>query len=178
MGLVVTRQRCKDNGPTASAAVEIRMMLNDQRSGNFVVADGHFERSGSPPALNLGPDHGQVRQGSEPNLTTPNPFFADALGAIDGTHIFCTSSAEDRDSTRDRKGNLTQNCLAVCSFDMLFLYFMSGWEGSAHDLVHFHHARRTDFSIPEGKYYLADAGFASSDTLLVPYRGVRYHLSE
>jgi hypothetical protein len=47
MGLVVTRQRCKDNGPTASAAVEIRMMFDDQRSGNFVVADGHFERSGS-----------------------------------------------------------------------------------------------------------------------------------
>ena len=106
------------------------------------------------------------------------PFFANALGAIDGTHIFCTPSAEDRDSTRDRKGNLTQNCLAVCSFDMLFLYFMSGWEGSAHDSVLFHHAHRTDFSISEGKYYLADAGFASSDTLLVPYRGVRYHLSE
>ena len=34
-------------------------------------------RSGSPPVLNLEPDHGQVRQGSgsnqgsEPNLTTP-----------------------------------------------------------------------------------------------------------
>ena len=77
MGLVVTKKRRKDNGPTASAAVEIRMMFDDQRSGNFVVADGRFERSGSPPALNLGPDHGQVRQGSgsnqgsEQNLTTP-----------------------------------------------------------------------------------------------------------
>jgi len=42
----------------------------------------------------------------------------------------------------------------------------------------FNDAHRTDFHIPEGRYYLADAGFASSDALLVPYRNVRYHLSE
>lgn len=35
-----------------------------------------------------------------------------------------------------------------------------------------------DFMIPNGKYYLADAGFALCDTLLVPYRNVRYHLQE
>lgn len=40
------------------------------------------------------------------------------------------------------------------------------------------HSRLMDFLIPEGKFYLADAGFASCDTLLVPYRGVRYHLAE
>jgi hypothetical protein len=106
------------------------------------------------------------------------PFFADALGAIDGTHIHCTPSAADRDSARNRKGVLTQNCLVMCSFDLRFLYCMSGWEGSTHDSVLFHHARQTDLSIPEGKYYLADAGFASSDALLVPYRSVRYHLNE
>jgi hypothetical protein len=42
----------------------------------------------------------------------------------------------------------------------------------------FYDARENDFYIPEGRYYLADAGFASSDTLLVPYRNVQYHLSE
>ena len=31
--------------------------------------------------------------------------------------------------------------------------------------------------IPEGKYYLADAGFPSCDQLLIPYRVVRYHLA-
>jgi hypothetical protein len=35
-----------------------------------------------------------------------------------------------------------------------------------------------DFIIPEGHYYLADAGYPNSDLLLVPYRGVRYHLKE
>ena len=106
------------------------------------------------------------------------PFFEGALGAIDGTHIRCTSSAADREATRNRKGVLTQNCLATCSFDMCFLYFLSGWEGSTHDSTLYYDAHRTDFYIPEGRYYLADAGFASSDALLVPYRNVRYHLNE
>ncbi|KIN97865.1 hypothetical protein M404DRAFT_103253, partial [Pisolithus tinctorius Marx 270] len=31
------------------------------------------------------------------------PFFADAIGAIDGTHIACTPSSEERDAMRNRK---------------------------------------------------------------------------
>jgi hypothetical protein len=106
------------------------------------------------------------------------PFFKGALGAIDGTHIRYSSSAEDREATRNRKGVLTQNCLAACSFDLRFTYILSGWEGSSHDSTVFHDARQTDFYIPNGRYYLADAGYGSSDVLLVPYRNVRYHLSE
>jgi DDE superfamily endonuclease len=107
-----------------------------------------------------------------------HPFFDGALGAIDGTHILCIPSATDRDASRNRKGELTQNCLAACTFDLRFTYFLSGWEGSTHDSTLFNEARQTDFHIPKGRYYLADAGFASSDVLLVPYRNVRYHLSE
>ncbi len=106
------------------------------------------------------------------------PFFDLALGAIDGTHIHCTSSAAGHDATRNHKGVLTQNCLAMCSFDLRFTYFLSGWEGSTHNSTLFYDTRRVDFYIPSGKYYLADAGFASSDALLVPYRNVQYHLSE
>jgi hypothetical protein len=73
---------------------------------------------------------------------------------------------------------ITQNCLAACSFDLQFMYVLSGWEGSAHDSTLFHDAHQVDFNIPKGRYYLADAGFASSEALLVPYRNVRYHLSE
>ena len=106
------------------------------------------------------------------------PFFKDALGAIDGTHIRCTSSAAERDQSRNRKGILTQNCLAVCTFDLCFTYFLSSWKGSSHDSMLFYDARQVDFYILGGRYYLADAGFTSSDVLLVPYRSVRYHLSE
>ncbi|KIJ63717.1 hypothetical protein HYDPIDRAFT_46471, partial [Hydnomerulius pinastri MD-312] len=31
------------------------------------------------------------------------PFFKDAIGAIDGTHIACTLSAAERDAARNRK---------------------------------------------------------------------------
>jgi hypothetical protein len=61
---------------------------------------------------------------------------------------------------------------------MRFLYFLSGWEGSAADATMYSHSRLTDLSIPVGKFYLADAGFGLCDALLVPYRGVRYHLAE
>jgi len=37
---------------------------------------------------------------------------------------------------------------------------------------------QVNLTIPEGQYYLADAGFGVCDALLVPYRGVRYHLAE
>lgn len=36
-------------------------------------------------------------------------------------------------SYRDRHGNLSQNVLAACNFDLEFIYVLSGWEGSAHD---------------------------------------------
>ena len=35
-----------------------------------------------------------------------------------------------------------------------------------------------DLVIPDGKYYLADAGFPSCKELLIPYRGIQYHLAE
>jgi hypothetical protein len=42
----------------------------------------------------------------------------------------------------------------------------------------FESAQNSDFIIPEGCYYLADTGYANSDSLLVPYHGVQYHLKE
>lgn len=100
------------------------------------------------------------------------------MGAIDGTHINCFASAEDRPAARNRKGGITQNCLAACSFDFRFLYMISGFDGSTADATMYMNARLMDFVIPDGKYYLADAGFALCNTLLVPYRNVRYHLAE
>lgn len=97
---------------------------------------------------------------------------------MDGTHINSAPSAADRAASRNRKGGVSMNCLACCSQDMLFLYVLSGWEGSTADATLFLNARTNDLTIPDGKYYLADAGFGSCDTALVPYRGERYHLAE
>ena len=44
--------------------------------------------------------------------------------------------------------------------------------------VMFHDSHFTDLSIPDGKYFLADAGFPTCSTLLVLYCGPQYHLAE
>jgi len=62
---------------------------------------------------------------------------------------------------------------------MLFCFVLAGWEGSAHDALVLNDAiKNKGFRVPEGKYYLADAGYSLSPSFLTPYRGVRYHLKE
>lgn len=106
------------------------------------------------------------------------PFFKDCLGALDGSHIHSSPPMIERPACRNRKGFVSQNCLFACSFDLTFVYAHTGWEGSATDARVYESAREVGLDIPEGKYYLADAGYPSCSELLVPYRGVRYHLSE
>ena len=55
---------------------------------------------------------------------------------------------------------------------------VSGNDGSEADSAMYEKARIAFFQFPPGKYYLADAGFGACDALLVPYRGVWYHLNE
>lgn len=105
-------------------------------------------------------------------------YFPDCLGAMDGSHIYARVSPLEHTRYRNRKANITQNVLVVCSFDELFTYIMSGWEGSAGDGLLYNAARRSTLAIPPNKYVLADAAFPSSPHVLVPYRGVRYHLQE
>lgn len=115
---------------------------------------------------------------SDPKLF---PWFKDALGAIDGTHIqaFVPNTAA-QSAWRNRKGFLSQNVFAAVDFHMNFVSVLAGWEGSAHDLMVYKTALEKGFSVPAGKYYLADAGYKSKDSqdLLTPYLKVRYHLKE
>ena len=125
--------------------------------------------------VTLPPDH-------TPSIIRNNPkwfpYFSDCLGAIDGTHIAAFVPEDALPRYRDRKGQVSQNVLAACTFDLCFCYVLSGWEGSAADSRIYDDARRRDFLIPPNKYYLADAGFGLCDGLLTPYRQVRYHLKE
>jgi len=52
-----------------------------------------------------------------------------------------------------------QNCLVACTFDLLFVYNYSSWEGSVEYLVMFNDACLNNLFIPAGKYFLANAGF-------------------
>ncbi|CAK5270801.1 unnamed protein product [Mycena citricolor] len=106
------------------------------------------------------------------------PYFRNCRGAIDGSHFYAWVAAEAAPQYRNRKGFLGRNVLAACNFVMLFIYILSGWEGSASDSKIYEYARERDLAIPVGEYYLADAGFPLCDALLTPYCGVRYHLKE
>ena len=106
------------------------------------------------------------------------PAFKDCVGALDGSHFPLHVPVDQQRSYRNRHGDISQNVLAVVDFRMNFTHILGGWEGSAHDGRVLKDAVDRGFDAPSGRYYLADAGYANSDILLCPYRGVRYHLRE
>jgi len=67
------------------------------------------------------------------NLKNFTPYFDNVIGAMDGTHINCCTSATDWQAACNWKDGVSQNSLACVSFSMQFLYFLSGWEGSVAD---------------------------------------------
>jgi len=110
------------------------------------------------------------------------PFFKDCFGALDGSHVRVHVPENLQPRYRNRKQYTSQNVLAACTFDLQFCYVLAGYEGSAHDSRVLAHALElpieSRFVIPDGKYYLADAGYGLRTGILTPYRGVRYHLKE
>ena len=106
------------------------------------------------------------------------PYFKDTIGAIDGSHLPIVPPAYLASPYRNCKGFLSQNCLFACDFNLHFTYALTGWEGSASDARVFGDACSRNLDIPDGKYLLGDLGFPSKPSILVPYRGVRYHLAE
>ncbi|XP_061981434.1 uncharacterized protein LOC133701514 [Populus nigra] len=102
------------------------------------------------------------------------------VGAIDGTHVPANVPVEIQGKFRGRKEGTTQNVLAAITFDLKFIYVLAGWEGSAHDSRVLGDAlsRSNGLKIPEGKYYLGDAGYGIRKGIIFPFHGVRYHLNE
>lgn len=98
-------------------------------------------------------------------------------GAIDGTHIRASVQKNIEPSFRGRKSHATQNVMATIDFDLRFTYVLVGWEGIAHDAVVLRDAlERENGLIPQGKFYLVDAGYGAKPGFLPPF--VRYHLNE
>ncbi|XP_058106251.1 uncharacterized protein LOC131249457 [Magnolia sinica] len=108
-------------------------------------------------------------------------YFQDCIGAIDGTHILAYVPVLESATYRNKKGVLSQNVLGACTFDIKFVYVLAGWEGSASDARVLQSALTHSIdrlTLPEGKYYVVDAGYAHSSGFTAPFRGVRYHLNE
>ncbi|XP_026378557.1 uncharacterized protein LOC113272997 [Papaver somniferum] len=61
------------------------------------------------------------------------PYFEDCIGAMDSIHIPAMVEKRNASVYRNRHEITSQNVLAVCNFDLEFIYVLSGWEGSAHD---------------------------------------------
>ncbi|KAG5037883.1 hypothetical protein JHK86_018723 [Glycine max] len=91
------------------------------------------------------------------------PYFKDCIGAIDGTHIPASVKGRDVSSYRDRRGNISQNVLAACNFDLEFMYVLSGWEGSAHDskVLSDALARKNGLKVPQGSFVAAKSLWSS-----------------
>nr|XP_051211948.1 uncharacterized protein LOC127329477 [Lolium perenne] len=108
------------------------------------------------------------------------PYFRDCIGAIDGTHVTAKVSRSMSTSFRGRKHYTSQNVLATVDFEMRFTYVLAGWEGSAHDasILSDCLSRPDGLQIPDGKFYLGDAGYACRHEILPPFRKTRYRLNE
>ncbi|XP_059638952.1 uncharacterized protein LOC132281246 [Cornus florida] len=107
-------------------------------------------------------------------------WFKNCLGALDGTHIKVRVPIKDKPRYSTRKGEIATNMLGVCSQDMQFIYILPGWEGSTADSRVLREAmdKRNGFKVPQGYYYLVDAGYTNCQGFLAPYRGQRYHLND
>ncbi|KAI7964196.1 hypothetical protein MJO29_004623 [Puccinia striiformis f. sp. tritici] len=127
-----------------------------------------------PKYVNLTPKEDRSERLDDPKYYA----FRNCLGALDGVLIPITLPMVQQQLFRNRKGFIAQNVLAVVNFDLEFLYVLAGWEGSAHDSRVIADAFTKRFSIPDGKYYLADAGYGIQLGLVTPFRAVRYHLKE
>jgi hypothetical protein len=77
-------------------------------------------------------------------------WFDDCLGALDGTHVDVLVPLKDQGRYRNR----------VCDWRMKFLYVLAGQEGPALDsrVLQDAMSREDAFVIPNGKYYLVNAG--------------------
>ncbi|KAF7133481.1 hypothetical protein RHSIM_Rhsim09G0055100 [Rhododendron simsii] len=107
------------------------------------------------------------------------PFKGNCIGAIDGTHVMIRcKKKEDEKRFFSRKGYATQNIMAVCDFDLTFVFASAGWEGIYYDYSIFKRNvlnPRYRFPKPNArKYYLVDAGYPNRPSFLAPYKGYRF----
>lgn len=76
------------------------------------------------------------------------PHFRGAIGAIDGTHIPVIVPTDETVNYTCRHGYTSQNVLAMCDFDMRFIFAVAGWPGSVPDTRVLNHAPANFPSFP------------------------------
>ncbi|KAI3446871.1 hypothetical protein Pfo_003536 [Paulownia fortunei] len=96
-------------------------------------------------------------------------YFKNCVGAIDGTFMAVWVPQSKQNTYHNRKRDLTQNVMAVCDFNLMFTYVLTGWKGSTNDSPVLMDALN--------KYYLVDFGYCNFPSFLAPYLQHRCHIN-
>jgi hypothetical protein len=96
------------------------------------------------------------------------------------THVTARVPRSEAHAYRGRKHYTNQNVLVFVDFDMEFTCVLARWEGSTHDSSILADSLEIpdDLKVSEGKFYLADVGYACRPRILPHFRSTRYHLNE
>lgn len=121
------------------------------------------------------------------NYKPKYPELDGVFGAIDGTHVLIRVRSVWTDVFRNRHNDISTNVMILCNFQYIYfncrqeiLYVGSGYPGSYHDspIFSFSPLKNILDKMPNGKFVLADAGYALGKRVLTPFRRTRYHLKE
>ncbi|KAG6777715.1 hypothetical protein POTOM_017544 [Populus tomentosa] len=101
-------------------------------------------------------------------------FIRNSIGVIDGMHVPAHLAAKDQSRFRNKKGVLSQNILAFCTFDLQFLFIYPGGEGSVADS----RLSRAVLDDPDQNFRSIPEGYSNLEGFIAPYPEVRYRLHE
>jgi len=105
-------------------------------------------------------------------------FLPGCIGAVDGSHYECRVPMEQQDIYHNHHGYTSFNVCRIVDFSGRWIYMLAGWEGSAHDSRVYHDTWTKDLVIPKEAYVLGDSGYGNSHCVIMPYRGICYHLQK
>lgn len=91
------------------------------------------------------------------------PFFSTCIGALDGTHVSVRVGSHKKEKYWNLwKQHPTMNVLAICNFNMEFIFTYMGTPGRAHDSKILTYCAQNDEyfpTAPEEKYFLVDSSY-------------------
>ena len=111
-------------------------------------------------------------------LKAPASNFLTSVLALSTEHIFVSSCLLKTMHSCATGKAISLKTVCLHATLIFFVYALCGWDGSVADAALWRDAVTNDITVPHNRYLLGDAGFPSCDALLVPYRGVCYHLRE
>ncbi|KAI3446878.1 hypothetical protein Pfo_003543, partial [Paulownia fortunei] len=118
--------------------------------GHPSIVDGNMEHE-------FGDDNSS-NSTSDITLSSPKSDTSseDYVGAIDGTLISAWAPARKHNACHSRKPEVSQNVMAMCNFNLMFMYVLAGWES---------------------KYYMVNSRYYNFLGFLAPYQQQWYHIN-